>query len=168
MTTTITTRRLTLASLMLAGAAALAACGGSDDPVPGDGSSDPVAPYIGSWISRCVADSGASAQLRADFNKTGANSFTGDVVAYAYVGNACSGPSVRDKKVLSNLQMTHVGTSTLNGLPTDRFNGSSSQGEGKVLLSLQNGQLRIGDPDSPDDAQGYPTAFLEETLTRLN
>lgn len=160
--------RALLATTTLAAAALLVACGGSDDPVPTDASGDVVAKYVGSWVSRCVADSGASAQLRADFNKASATSFTGDVVAYAYVGNACSGPSVRDKKVLSNLQMNHVGTGSLGGVPTDQFTGTSSQGEGKVLLSQQNGQLRIGDPDAADDAQGYPTAFLEEVLTRLN
>ena len=97
--------------------AVLSACGGgNDDPLPGDPSSDPVAKYVGTWLSRCVADSGASAHLRADFQKTSPNSLSGDVIAYAYLGSSCSGPSVREERALTNLSLTLVGPSIVGGL----------------------------------------------------
>jgi hypothetical protein len=148
--------------------AVLAACGGGDDdPLDTDDSSDPVARYVGSWESRCVADSGASARLRADLRKITPDTLGGDVIAYAYVGTSCSGPSVRDKKVLSNMRVTLVGSQQTGGVTADRFVGTSAQGEGKVLMYTNGNTLRIGDPDSPDNADGYPTEFLEETLSRM-
>ena len=147
--------------------AVLSACGGgNDDPLPGDPSSDPVAKYVGTWLSRCVADSGASAHLRADFQKTSPNSLSGDVIAYAYLGSSCSGPSVREERALTNLSLTLVGPSTVAGLPAERFSGSSDQGDGRVVLAVTGDLLRIGDPDEGRDAQGYPTSFYEEVLTR--
>ena len=146
----------------------LAACGGGrDDPLPTDSTSDPVAKYVGSWISTCVEDSGASAQARADLRKTSPTTMTGDIIAYAYIGRSCSGPSVRDKKVLSDLNVTFTGTTTTQGRTSDKFEGTSAQGEGKVLLFSDNTTMLVGDPDSPDDAQGFPTEFLEYSLTRL-
>lgn len=147
--------------------AALVACGGDDDPLDTDNSSDPVARYVGSWESRCVADSGASARLRADLSKVTPDTLSGDVIAYAYVGTSCSGPSVRDRKVLSNLRVSLVGSQQTGGVTADRFIGSSAQGEGKVLMYTNGSTLLIGDPDSAKDADGYPTAFLRESLSRM-
>lgn len=147
--------------------AVLSACGGgNDDPLPGDPSSDPVAKYVGTWLSRCVAESGASAHLRADFRKTSPNSLSGDVIAYAYLGTSCSGPSVKEERALTNLNLTLVGPSTVAGLPAERFTGTSDQGDGRVVLAVTGNLLRIGDPDEGRDAQGYPTSFYEEVLTR--
>jgi len=149
------------------GAALLAACGGgNDDPLPGDPSGDPVSKYVGTWISRCVADGGASAHARADFSKLSPNSLSGDVVAYAYAGSSCSGPSVRERKVLTRLSLTLVGPTTVSGLSAERFDGSSDQGTSKVVLSVSGDQLRIGDPDEGQDAEGYATTFFDEVLTR--
>ena len=147
--------------------AALAACGGDDDPLDTDNSSDPVAKYVGSWESRCVADSGASARLRADLRKITRDTLGGDVIAYAYAGTSCSGPDLRDKKVLSDMRMTLVGNQPIAGVTADRFVGTSAQGEGKVLMYTNGSTLMIGDPDSPDNADGYPTEFLEESLSRM-
>lgn len=159
------TFKMTAAALSVA---LLAACGGGDDdPLPGDPSSDPVAKYVGSWLSRCVSDSGASAHVRADFRKVSPTGLSGDVIAYAYVGTSCSGPSVRDRKVLTNLNLTLVGPTTVSGLAAERFSGSADQGNGKVVLSVSGNQLRIGDPDEGKDAEGYPTSFFDEVLNRL-
>lgn len=153
---------------MTAVAAALVACGGGDeDPVETDNSADPVASYVGSWESRCVADSGASAKVRADLTKASADTLEGDVIAYAYAGTSCSGPSLRDKKVLSNMRATLVGTQETAGVTADRFVGSSAQGEGKILMYTNGTTLMIGDPDAAENADGYPTAFLRESLSRL-
>ena len=146
---------------------ALAACGSDDDPIATDDSSDPVAKYVGSWESRCVADSGASARLRADLRKISPDTLGGDVIAYAYAGTSCSGPDLRDKKVLSDMRMTLVGSQPIAGVTADQFTGTSAQGEGKVLMYTNGSTLLIGDPDSPDSADGYPTEFLEESLSRM-
>lgn len=149
--------------------AALSACGGGrDDPLPTDPSTDAVAKYVGSWISDCVEEDGASAQARADFSKSSANGLTGEVIVNAYVGKSCSGPSVRDRKVLSDLSITLTGSSTVAGLAADQFEGSSAQGEGKILLAVSGASLYVGDPDTPDDAKGFPTGFFEYVLKRLN
>lgn len=163
-----TLRQFGLSAIVLSGAMLVSACGGgNDDPLPGDSSSDPVAKYIGSWISRCTDEGGFSAHIRADFRKVSGTVFHGDVVSYVYLGTSCSGPSVGYSNVLSNLKMTHVGTGNLNGFPTDKFMGSSSQDEHRVLLSIDQNLLRIGDPDSKEDAEGYPSRFIDETLSRL-
>jgi hypothetical protein len=149
--------------------ASLTACGGGDDDkaLSTDVSTDVVAKYIGSWKSDCYKDSGASALLRADFTKVSATSFTGKVVAYGYIGNSCSGPSIKDENVLTNLQMTHAGTKTTAGVLADKFTGSSSQGTSKVLLSGDGTQILIGDPDSGKDAEGFPSQFFEYKFRRL-
>lgn len=155
----------------LALTAALAACGGGDDDpaLGGDASGDAVAKYIGSWQSDCYADSGASARARADFTKTSATSFSGGVVVYGYLGGSCSGPSVREEKALTGLSMSHVGTKTVEGLTADKFNGSSDQGEGKLVFWADSNTLRIGDVDAGKDAEGYANGFLDSrfTLKRL-
>lgn len=154
-------------SIALVGAVLAACGGGDDDPLDTDSSSDPVARYVGSWESRCVTDSGASARLRADLRKVTPDTLSGDVIAYAYVGTSCSGPSARDRKVLSDMRVTLVGSQPTAGVTADRFVGTSAQGEGKVLMYTNGSTLLIGDPDSPDNADGYPTGFLEESLSRM-
>ena len=159
-------RRFPLIALALASAVLLAACGGGDeDPLPGDSSGDVVAKYIGSWESDCYADSGASAKVRADFTKTSATSFTGDVIAYAYVGSSCSGPTVRDRKVLTGLVMTHAGTKTIAGVTGDKFAGSSAQKNGKLVMYTSGNVLQIGDVDGAEDAEGYANAFYDSRYT---
>lgn len=149
-------------------AAMLTACGGGDDdPLPADTSTDVVAKYMGSWLSRCVNKDGASAEIRADFTKASANSFTGKVVAYAYVGSGCSGLKIKTEDVLTGLSMTHAGTGKAGGMPVDRFVGSSKQGNGKLVLYTDGNTLLVGDPDASKDADGYPTSFLEESLSRI-
>lgn len=168
MTKTTNTRlSFKLVGLGLAIAALTACGGGNDDPLPGDASADVVAKYIGSWESECYTDDGASAHLRADFTKTSATSFSGDVIAYAYIGRSCSGPSVKTEKVLTNLQMTHVGTKPAAGVTADKFTGTSDQGSSKVLLHSDGTLLQIGDPDSGKDAEGYPSEFIEYKLSRI-
>ncbi|MDO9253697.1 MAG: hypothetical protein Q8S71_14085 [Hydrogenophaga sp.] len=147
--------------------AALTACGGNDDPLPGDTSGDLVAKYIGSWESGCYEDSGASAHLRADFTKASATGFTGEVVAYAYIGTSCSGPSVKNKKVFTNMVMSHDGTKVVGGVTADKFAGTADQGSAKVLLTVSGNILRIGDPDASKDAQGYPNAFYDKSMSRI-
>ena len=147
---------------------ALSACGdGRDDPLPTDPSGDPVAKYAGSWISECFEDSGASAQARADFTKTSPVNMTGDVIAYAFVGRSCSGPSVKRKKVLTDLNVSFTGTKSTQDRMADKFEGTSAEGKGKILLSTDGTTLLVGDPASPDDAEGFPSTFRKETLTRL-
>ena len=148
--------------------AVLTACGGGrDDPLPTDSSADPVAKYAGSWISECFEDSGASAQARADFTKTSATNMTGDVIAYAFIGRSCSGPSVKKKEVLTDLNVKFIGTTTTQGREADKFEGTSAKSNGKVLLWTDGTTLQVGDPKSPDDAEGFPSTFRKETLTRL-
>lgn len=162
--------RLPLIAAALAASLLATACGGGDDPaLPGDASGDAVAKYIGSWESDCYSDSGASAKARADFTKTSATSFTGSVVAYAYLGTSCSGPSVRDDKVLTNMSMTFVGTKTVEGATVDKFSGASDQGNGKVVMYANGDVLRLGDVDGPEDAEGYAESFYDSryTLKRL-
>lgn len=148
--------------------AALTACGGgNDDPLPTDPSDDPVAKYIGSWQSACYDDSGASAHLRADFTKSSATGFTGEVVAYAYIGTSCSGPSVKQEKVFTHMVMSHDGTKAVGGVTADKFAGTADQGSAKVLLYVNGSTLQIGDPDASKDGQGYPNAFYDKSLSRL-
>ena len=92
---------------------------------------------------------------------------TGDVIAYAFVGRSCSGPSVKKKKVLTDLNVSFTGTKTTQGRTADKFEGSSAEGKGKILLSTDGTTLFVGDPDSADDAEGFPSTFRKETLTRL-
>ena len=149
--------------------ATLAACGGdNDDPLDTDASSDPVAKFVGTWETECYADSGASAWARADLRKVSADTLAGDVIAYAYVGSSCSGPAVRDRKVLSNLVATKVGSQTVAGMVADQFTGSSDQGNSKFLMFTNGSILLIGDPKSPEDANGFPTQFLEQSLSRMD
>ncbi len=148
--------------------ATLAACGGgNDDPLPTDGSEDPVAKYIGSWRSECYDDSGASAHLRADFTKTSATGFTGEVVAYAYLGTSCSGPSVKQEKVFTNMVMSHDGTKAVGGVTADKFAGTADQGSEKIVLYVSGSTLQIGDPDAARDGQGYPNEFYDKSLSKL-
>lgn len=148
--------------------AALAACGGGDDdPLPDDSSGDVVSKYIGSWRSECFDDSGASAHLRADFTKASATGFTGEVVAYAYIGTSCSGPAVKVEKVFTNMTMSHDGTKMVGAVTADKFAGTADQGEEKVLLHVSGDTMQIGDPDAAKDGEGYPNAFYDKTLSRL-
>lgn len=149
-------------------AATLAACGGGDDdPLGTDGSSDPVAGFVGSWETRCKSDSGASARVRADLHKVSSTILGGDVIAYYYVGTSCSGPSVKRDKALTNMRMTLVGEQAIQGVTAQQFTGSSDQGESKVLLYTNGNTLLIGDPDAPEDANGYPIEFFEESFSRM-
>jgi hypothetical protein len=152
----------------LAASAALSACGGGGgDPLPTDSSTDAVAKYVGSWQSACYKDSGASAELRADFTKLSSTSIGGKVKAYAYIGGSCSGPVVKTETVLSNLSLTLVGEKDLAGINSGKFDGTSDQGESKVLLGVNGNTLHIGDPDAAEDAEGYPEAFVEYALSRI-
>ncbi|MBL8386716.1 MAG: hypothetical protein JNK17_00620 [Hydrogenophaga sp.] len=159
--------RFTMMSAALAAAALVSACGGGDGgpALAGDTSGDAVARYIGTWESDCYSDSGASAKLRADFTKTSPTSFTGNVIAYGYIGTSCSGPVVKDKKVLTNMSMNHAGTKDIAGVTADKFSGASDQGNGKVLLYVAGDVMQIGDPDAAQDGEGYPEAFLESKYT---
>ena len=165
--------RFKLIAATFAVASLLAACGGGDDDDPSvaaDTSGDVVAKYIGTWESDCYADSGASARIRADFTKTSATSFTGDVIAYGYIGGSCSGPTVKDEKVLTNLSITHAGTKTISGVTADKFSGASDPSNGKLVMSTSGSTLQLGDVDAAKDAEGYPNAFYESryTLKRRN
>lgn len=158
--------RLPLLAVALASAGLLAACGGGDDdPLPGDNTGDVVAKYIGSWESDCYAESGASAKVRADFRKTSATSFTGDVIAYGYIGTSCSGRSVKDEKVLTGLSMNHAGTKAIAGVTADKFTGTSSQENGKLVMYATGNTLQLGDVDGPEDAEGYANTFYESRYT---
>jgi hypothetical protein len=168
--TTPLRHRFQLLTLGLCAATLVAACGGgNDDPLPTDPSGDPVAKYIGSWQSECYSDSGASAHLRADFSKTSSTGFSGEVVAYAYVGTSCSGPSVKRERVFTNLTASYDGTKAVGGVTADKFSGTADQGAAKILLHVVNGNtLQIGDPDASEDAQGYPNAFYDRVMFRMN
>lgn len=159
--------RFPLMAATLAAAALLTACGGGDDDpsVPADTSGDAVAKYIGTWESNCYADSGASARLRADFTKTSSTSFTGNVIAYGYIGSACSGPTVKNEKVLTNMSMTHAGTKDIAGVTADKFSGTADQGNGKVLLYTDGSTLQLGNVGAAKDAEGYPEAFYDSLYT---
>ncbi|GAA6141062.1 hypothetical protein [Hydrogenophaga sp. 5NK40-0174] len=158
------------AAWLVAGAMAMsvAACGGSDDdPIDADTSEDLVAKYVGSWLSECIKDGSASAEMRADFKKADAQTLKGDVVIYGFVGTSCSGPIVATRRVLTNLEMSHVGTSTVDGKEADRFRGKSDEDEGKLVMRVEGNTLYLGDvSDSTDDA-GYPRHFYDETLQRI-
>jgi hypothetical protein len=164
--------RFPLIAATLAATALLAACGGGDDDpsVEGDSSGDVVAKYIGTWESDCYADSGASAKIRADFTKVSATSFSGNVVAYGYVGSSCSGPSVKDENVLTNLSMNHAGTKAIAGVTADKFNGAADQGNGKLVMYTDGTTLQLGDEDGAKDAEGYANSFYDSryTLKRRN
>ncbi|MFN3494245.1 MAG: hypothetical protein ACK40L_07040 [Hydrogenophaga sp.] len=160
-------RRLSLLA-MVSVVGLLSACGGGDDdPLPTDDSTDVVAKYIGSWRSDCYSDDGASAFLRADFVKASATGFTGDVIAYAYLGTSCSGPAVRVERVLTNMVMSFDGTKPVGTVTADKFSGTADQGSEKILLQVNGNTLQIGDPDASKDAQGYPNAFYDKSLKRL-
>ncbi|MDQ7744519.1 hypothetical protein [Hydrogenophaga pseudoflava] len=165
-------RALSLIGAALATAALLTACGGGDDDpsVAGDSSGDVVAKYIGTWESDCFEEGGASGRVRADFTKTSATSFSGNVVLYGYIGSSCSGPSVKDEKVLTNLSMNHAGTKAIAGVTADKFNGASDQGNGKLVMYTDGTTLQLGDIDAGKDAEGYPNSFYESryTLKRRN
>lgn len=156
-----------LVTLSLAIAALTACGGGNDDPLPNDPSNDVVSKYIGSWLSECYDDKGASAHLRADFTKASATGFTGEVVAYAYIGTSCSGPAVRVEKVFTRMVMSHDGTKVVGAVTADKFAGTSDQGSAKVLLQVSGNTLQIGNPSAAKDSQGYPNAFYDRSLSRL-
>ena len=152
---------------VVAASALIAACGGGDGgpALSGDSSSDAVAKYIGTWESDCYADSGASAKLRADFTKTSTTSFTGNVIAYGYLGGSCSGPVIKDEKVLTNLSMNHAGTKDIAGVTADKFAGASDQGNGKIVLYAAGNTLQIGDIDGAKDGEGYAESFYDSRYT---
>lgn len=156
-----------LITLSLAIAALTACGGGNDNPLPDDSSNDLVSKYIGSWLSECYDDSGASAHLRADFTKASATSFTGEVVAYAYVGTSCSGPAVKQERVFTNMVMSFDGTKAVGGVTADKFSGTTDRGPAKVLLNASGSTLQIGDPDGSKDGEGYPNTFYDRPLSRL-
>lgn len=156
-----------LVALSLALTALVACGGGDDDPLPTDPADDVVSKYIGSWLSECYDDSGASAHLRADFTKASATGFTGEVVAYAYIGTSCSGPAVKVEKVFTNMVMSYDGSKAVGTVTADKFAGTADQGEEKVLLHVSGDTLQIGDPDAAKDGQGYPNAFYDKSLSRL-
>jgi hypothetical protein len=165
--------RLPLIAAALAAASLMAACGagGDDDPaLPGDASSDVVAKYIGSWQSDCFKEGSASGRARADFTKNSPTSLSGDIVVYAYLGGSCSGPAVKDEKVLSNFTLNHAGTKTVEGVTADKFTGTADQKNGKLVLFANGNSLRVGDVDGALDAEGYANAFFDSryTLKRLN
>ena len=145
----------------------LSACGGNpDDALPGDTSTDPIAPFIGSWESECYSDDGASARLYADFSKVSPTGFTGKITGFAYAGTSCSGPSVKNKDVLTNMSMAIAGTKTVEGVQATLFNGTSDQGVGKTILYSAGSTLKVGDDKSAKDAAGYPSAFYTYTFNR--
>ena len=146
----------------------LAACGGGDDdPLPTDASTDAVAKYVGSWKSDCYSDSGASAHLRADFTKAAADTLGGSVIVYYYVGTSCSGPSVKDDKVLE--QCVAQGGRYQGCRRRDRrqIPGWIRSGHQKVVLYTDGSTLQIGDPDGAEDAEGYANTFFEYAMKRL-
>jgi hypothetical protein len=153
---------------LVAATTALTGCGGGkDDPVATDASTDAVAKYVGSWESECYADSGASAELRADFTKKSATSLGGNVALYYYIGSSCSGPVVKDDKVLINLSLDLVGPRAIAGVTADAFSGSSSEGTAKVVLYTNGSSLQIGDIKGAKDAAGYATTFYKYALKRI-
>lgn len=164
--------RFPLIAATLAATALLAACGGGDDDpaLPGDSSGDVVAKYIGSWQSDCFEEGSASGRARADFTKNSATSFSGNIVVYAYIGTSCSGPSVKEEKLLTNFTMTHAGTKSIEGVTGDKFTGTSDQKNGKLVLYVNGSSLRVGDVDGAQDAEGYANTFFDSryTLQRLN
>ncbi len=168
----IRTSRFSRLAVAFAASALLIACGGNDDDpsVATDTSSDIVAKYIGTWESDCYADSGASARARADFTKTSATSFTGNVIAYGYVGGSCSGPSVKEEKVLTNLSMQHAGTKPIAGVTADKFAGASDQANGKLVMYTNGAILQLGNVDGARDAEGFAESFYDSryTLKRRN
>ena len=146
---------------------ALIACGGDpSSPLEGDSSSDPVAKYIGSWESDCYSQDGASARVYADFTKTSASSFTGGLVAYAYLGSSCSSPSVKSKNVLTNMNLSIVGSKMVESSIADMFVGTADQGSTKTVMNADANILKIGDDKSNKDSEGYPTMFFEYKFTR--
>lgn len=167
------TARFPLIATALFAAALISACGsgGDDDPaLPGDNSGDVVAKYIGSWQSDCFKEGSASGRARADFTKNSPTSVSGDIVVYAYLGGSCSGPAVKDEKVLSNFTLTHAGTKSVEGVTADKFTGTADQKNGKLVLYANGNTLRVGDVDGAQDAEGYANAFFDSryTLKRLN
>ena len=177
-------RRLGSLALLSAFAVLTACGGGNDDPPPEEPveevASEPgveeVAPaptvdvvskYVGAWASDCFTEDGFSAVVRADFAKGSATRLTGNVVVNAYLGTSCSGPVVRSERVLTNLALSYDGTKRIGSATAEKFAGRADQGTGKVLLYLRGATLQIGDPDASRDAQGYPNAFYDKTLTRL-
>ena len=172
--------------VLLSAFAVLTACGGgNDDPPPPEEPVEEVAPepevdeaapaptvdvvskYVGAWASDCFTEDEFSAVVRADFARGSATRITGRVVINAYLGTSCSGPVVRSERVLTNLAMSYDGTKRIGSATAEKFAGRADQGTGKVLLYLRGTTLRIGDPDASRDAQGYPNAFYDKTLTRL-
>ena len=155
-------------SCLAVAALALTACGGGkDDPVVADTSADAVAKYVGSWESECYADSGASAEIRADLTKAAADTLGGQVVIYYYIGSSCSGPVVKDDKVLSNVSLKLAGSKAVGGVQADKFSGGSDQGSKQVLLYVNGDTLQIGDPNGAEDAEGYPNSFFEYAMKRI-
>lgn len=145
----------------------LVACGGNpDDALPGDTSTDPVASFIGSWESECYSEDGASARLYADFSKVSPTGFSGKITGFAYVGTSCSGPSVKNKDVLTNMSMAIAGTKSVDGVEATLFSGSSDQGTRKTILYSAGSTLKVGDDKSAKDAAGYPSAFYTYTFNR--
>jgi glutamine synthetase type III len=63
--------------------------------------------------------------------------------------------------------MSHDGTKVVGGVTADKFAGTADQGSAKVLLTVSGNILRIGDPDASKDAQGYPNAFYDKSMSRI-
>ena len=160
--------QLTVLTCSLFAALALTACGGGkDDPVAADTSADSVAKYVGSWESECYSDSGASAELRADFTKKSGTSLGGNITVYYYIGSSCSGPVVKDDKVLADLSLELQGARAIAGVTGDAFSGTSAKGSAKVVLYTTGATLQIGDVKAAPDADGYATTFYEYSLKRI-
>ena len=58
-------------------------------------------------------------------------------------------------------------TKAVGSVTADKFAGTSDQGSAKVLLHVNGNTLQIGDPDASKDAQGYPHAFYDKSMTRI-
>jgi hypothetical protein len=140
------------ASLMLA---ALAACGGGsdDDNTPGA-----IDKYVGEWTSNCVREEdGSSFIADVDITKIDSNKAQAKGKEYKYSSSDCTGTP--DKYEWLDT-ITSKGQKIIDGIIVDKVEAVDKNGDSfKLIFTIQDGKIVIGDEDGPKDADGYPTTF---------
>jgi len=153
-----------------AGAALLiAACGGGGGGGTAVTTVDPVDKYIGPWAV-CIVDPAVNASARLEFTagKIGPTQASTSAQAIGFANTSCAPPAAI---IIPIPEFTGIGTIDSPGSgpsSADKVTFTPSNTAipsfKDITLVFNGNQLQFGDPASPLDAEGYPTA-LDPTIT---
>lgn len=147
------------ASIYLSVAAALTACGGSDDP-------NASSSYAGTWGSTCYAEGDSVYRYQESISLKSAEhnrmTYVGSLAMYSNAN--CSGAPDDVAEYVGAIEL--VGVKTVDSKSVNKANITPSEQEPiKTIFSLQEGDLYVGKKSGAVDADGYPAAI--ETAYRL-